>query len=532
MLELVISTVFFHPYLSSFITVCLVATVLLRRRQVLPLPPGPRRLPILGNIFDFPKGFAATHWAKHKDVYGPLSSVQALGMTFVIINDVKIASDLLEKRSAKYSHRPFANFAGKLCGFESVPSMQPPGGKWRSARKRIQNYIGTRASVSKFHEMLEFEGRRLLLRLLESPNDFFDHFQTYAGAITLKLCFGYSISQKGLDPLVKLARDTDDVFVDSISGLWLVDVIPFLQYLPGWLPGMGFQKVARRYRAVVQEFMERPFKFVQAQLAKGVATKSFVATELENGSGSMEVENAIKWTTAALYGGGTDSSVSVMTAFMLAMTLNPEVVRKAQAEIDAVVGLDRLPQASDRSRLPYVGALLKEVLRWQVPAPMSLPRATGEDDVYNGYFIPKGSVIFPNVWLMCRDPSFYRDPFEFKPERFLPGEGREPEPDPRHLVFGFGRRVCPGKEFADATLFAVFSMILAAFNISKAHDGFGKEIEPPVEFEPGVLNHPKKFKCSITPRSDNVVNLIKTVINESAYDLDDSGKLPASNIPT
>ncbi len=136
MLELVISKVFFHPYLSSFITVCLVATVLLRRRQVHPLPPGPRRLPILGNIFDFPKGFAATHWAKHKDVYGepsspitevpmlniitgPLSSVQALGMTFVIINDVKIASDLLEKRSAKYSHRPFANFAGKL----SVPSL-------------------------------------------------------------------------------------------------------------------------------------------------------------------------------------------------------------------------------------------------------------------------------------------------------------------------------------------------------------------------------------------------------------------------
>jgi len=276
--------------------------------------------------------------------------------------------------------------------------------------------------------------------------------------------------------------------------------------------------------------MERPFKFVQVQLANGTATKSFVATELENSSGSTEDESDIKWTTAAMYGGGTDSSVSVMEAFVLAMTLNPEVVRKAQAEIDAAVGLDRLPQASDRHMLPYVEAVMKEVLRWQVPAPMSLPRATGEDDVYNGYFIPKGSVIFPNVWLMCRDPSLYHEPFDFKPERFLPGEGREPEPDPRHLIFGFARRICPGKEFADATLFAVFSMILATFDISKTRDSFGEVIVPPVEFVPGVLNHPRKFKCSITPRSDNVVTLIKTVMNESAYDLDDSKKLPTSNI--
>ncbi len=126
-------TVPLHPYLASLISLCVVVVVLLFRRPVNPPPPGPRRLPIIGNVFDFPEGLAATHWAKHKDLYGklpcmaiktdvsilniiigPISSVQALGTTFIIINDVKIASDLLEKRSAKYSHRPFASFAGKL----------------------------------------------------------------------------------------------------------------------------------------------------------------------------------------------------------------------------------------------------------------------------------------------------------------------------------------------------------------------------------------------------------------------------------
>jgi len=219
-----------------------------------------------------------------------------------------------------------------------------------------------------------------------------------------------------------------------------------------------------------------------------------------------------------------------MQTFVLAMTLHPEVLRQAQAEIDSVVGADRLPQLSDRSRLPYLDAVIKETLRWNVAAPLSLPRATGEDDEYNGYFIPKGAVIFPNVWQMCHDPSLYHDSFTFKPERFLPGGGREPELDPRNFVFGFGRRICPGKDLGDASLFVAFSMVLAVFNISKARDTTGKFIEPEVEYLPGVVSHPKKFQCSITPRSDAAATLIKTVMNERAYDQDDSANLPESKI--
>ncbi|KLO09944.1 O-methylsterigmatocystin oxidoreductase [Schizopora paradoxa] len=305
-----------------------------------------------------------------------------------------------------------------------------------------------------------------------------------------------------------------------------------MQYVPGphWIPGMEFKEVARRSRFIFQEFMERPFNFVKAQLAKGKATTSFVATELEKTSDSKADEDAIKWTAAAIYGGGTDSSVSVLEAFMLAMTLHPEVVRKAQAEIDTVVGSDRLPQISDRPRMPYTDAVLKEVLRWQVPAPMSLPRATKDDDEYNGYRIPAGSTILPNTWLMCHDPSVYHDPFEFRPERFIPMGGRDPELDPKRLIFGFARRICPGKEFADMSLFIAFSMILAVFDISKAQDKLGREIVPLVEYTPGALNHPKRFECRILPRSETAVALIETVKNEGAYDLDDSGNLPPSNI--
>lgn len=107
----------------------------------------------------------------------------------------------------------------------------------------------------------------------------------------------------------------------------------------------------------------------------------------------------IKWAAAAMYGGGADTTVSALYTFFLAMTLHPEVMRKAQAEIDAVVGKDgALPSIEDRKSLPYVEAVMLESLRWQMVAPIALPHAAQEDTVVRGYFIPKGSIIIANNW--------------------------------------------------------------------------------------------------------------------------------------
>ena len=80
------------------------------------------------------------------------------------------------------------------------------------------------------------------------------------------------------------------------------------------------------------------------------------------------------------------------------MTAYPEVQRKAQEEIDRVVGSDRLPNIRDREDLPYVNAIAKEVLRWHPVGPLGFPHLSTEEDVYEGYFIPKGSIVIPNIW--------------------------------------------------------------------------------------------------------------------------------------
>ncbi|KAF9236656.1 cytochrome P450 [Melanogaster broomeanus] len=157
----------------------------------------------------------------------------------------------------------------------------------------------------------------------------------------------------------------------------------------------------------LKEMTDKPYETVKAQLAEGTAS-------------------------AILHCRAKCSS--------FLMTLYPEVQRKAQAEIDAVVGSDRLPTIQDREQLPYISALVLELLRWFVIVPLGITHVTTEDDVYEGYWIPKGTYIFPNMWKMMHDPEVYPDPFLFKPERFAPGEGQAPEADPHNGIFGFGRR--------------------------------------------------------------------------------------------
>ncbi|KAH8111221.1 cytochrome P450 oxidoreductase OrdA-like protein, partial [Phellopilus nigrolimitatus] len=482
-----------------------------------PLPPGPRRLPVIQNLMDLPKGLEGPHWAKHKDLYGPISSISAFGTTIVILNDAQITFDLLEKRSLIYSSRPTLLFGGEMVGFSDQTGLVPYGAQFRTHRKEMHAYIGTRAAMTRFIGLEELETRRFLLRLLEQPEKLVKHIRTTAGAITLKISHGYTIEPRDPDPFVELADAVLEAFSKSCQpGVWVVDILPFLRHLPSCLPGMGFKRIAREWNLMTMEFIDRPFAFVKHQMQTGHAIPSF-ASELIGRQVSNEKD--MKWIAAALYGGGSDTTVSAVSTFFLSMLLFPDVLKKAQGEVARVVGHTRLPMLADRERLPYVEALQKEVLRWNNVVPIGVAHVVTEEDTYMGYRIPKDTMVLPNIWQMAHDPSTYNNPFEFKPERFL---GEAPEMDPRTLVFGFGRRICPGKELADISLFLSIAMTVAVFNISRAKDASGREIVPNHEYSPGLISHPKPFECSIEPRDENSVMLIRAVLEEHPFEKGDA----------
>ena len=123
------------------------------------------------------------------------------------------------------------------------------------------------------------------------------------------------------------------------------------------------------------------------------------------------------------------------------MVLNPKAMRKAQEELDRVVGKGELPDFSHKDDLPYIDALMKEILRWNPPFPIAIPNRAMKDDVYRGYLIPAGATVVQNIWAIFRDPSIYPDPETFNPDRFFNDGKIDPAVfNPEDRVFGTGRR--------------------------------------------------------------------------------------------
>jgi cytochrome P450 len=343
--------------------------------------------------------------------------------------------------------------------------------------------------------------------------------------------YGYTIDPQNADPLIALIERMMHNFSFAILPLhWAVDFLPVIKYLPKTLPGMSFKKTAARCNEINRMVTDIPYAFVRQQMEDGSHEQSFVASIIEGsghddqGTNKMtdEDENAIKSAAAALYGGGSDTTVSSISSFILAMILFPSVQKKAQQELDLVLGADRLPQFEDRDNLPYVNAVVKESLRWLPVAPLGLTHTTDEELLYRTFHIPKGAYLVPAIWWFLHDPGTYSNPSLFDPDRYL--EPRN-EPDPATEAFGYGRRKCPGRLLADESLFMTISRLLTVFNITKAVDDHGQCIEPKLDVTPGVISRPVSFPYSIRPRNEHSAVMIRSVEVEHPWKKGDADLL-------
>ncbi|KAG1779292.1 cytochrome P450 [Suillus placidus] len=472
-----------------------------------PYPPGPRGLPVVGNIQDVPRVKPWLTFAEWGKKYGGISHINVLGLHIVVLNSAKTTVEMLDKKSSIYSDRPFVAMTGELMGYGQTLPFLRYGKRFRLFRKNFHRIIGSHASVVVYYPIEEIETHRFLKRVLANPDQLQAHVQRTACSFILRISYGYEVKEDN-DPILDIAeRALDQLSRNSLTGEFMVDFLPSLAKVPEWFPGAGFKRLAREYRETVEEVAAVTYKFAKDQMAAGTALKSFTSDLLEGRTLTAEEDHDVKWSAISLFSGGADTSISSLYSFFLAMTLFPEVQKKAQAEIDAVVGPDRLPSFTDRASLPYIDALAKEVLRWNVAIP-GADHCVTEDDIHDGYYIPKGSLIVPNIWFMLNDPETYANPSEFSPERFLAKDGKEPETDPRAFCFGFGRRICPGVHLADASIWISAVMSLAVLDVSKVVEN-GVEITPEVDPSSGLISHPKPFKCSIKARSDKAFALIQ-----------------------
>ncbi|KZS88711.1 cytochrome P450 [Sistotremastrum niveocremeum HHB9708] len=509
-------------YFEIFVVFGLVLGVVFesrRKKRKLPYPPGPAGSLLLGARNDIVgQKNIWKQYAKWSKEYGPLIFFHSGSVPYLVLNSQKSLRDLLETRSRIYSDRPSSVMFGELIGAEdsfSRCSSEHP--RFNAYRKVTYDEVGPRG-VKEHFKVMETNTRRYLNALRKHPKEFRTHVSFRCSrASVLHAAYGYSAGEG--DYFVELAdRWMQHINNATKPGMWLVDSYPilkYLKYLPPIFPKPAFLKFALSQKKMNHELLSGPLNWVKEEMNKGRAVSGLTAKKFSEFSDSgkehsAEEEDIIAHSAWALYIAGADTIVSSIITFFLCMTLNPDVQSRAQEEIDRVVGRNRLPTISDRYKLPFVEALLKEVLRWHPSAPLCLPHRVLRDDIYEGMFIPKHTIIIPNIWAVTHDESLYPSPEKFDPARhipLLPGEP-PPQPDPRNFVFGFGRRICAGQHFAEAALFLTIAATLATFRISKDVDEDGRVLEPVVEFASGIVSKAEEFRCKVERRGDWVEELI------------------------
>ncbi|KAJ7620491.1 cytochrome P450 [Mycena polygramma] len=483
-----------------------------RTRSKLPLPPGPPKLPLLGNVLDIPASHTwETYTAWSKQYNSDILHLNLAGTSVIILTSLASTDALLEKRSSIYSDRARLPMLVDLMGYDYDVAIMKYGEEWRMHRRLFDQKF-TRKECMKYQPRQLMATHRFLRRFLTEPEDFMRHFGLWASEMTMAVTYGIEVSSAE-DPVLLLGKEAIQTLSNAgVPGKYLVDALPILQYVPSWLPGAGFKRDAKKWRKLAQDLADVPLAETKRQMALGIAGPSFTAdclNGLKDSDNKYYTESTVRGMAGTMFIAGADSSISVMGVFLLAMLANPEAQRKAQAEIDSVTKGTRLPDFRDQDDLPYVSAIVKETLRWKPVGPIAIPHFCPVEDEYKGYRIPANSIVIGNTSALMSDETVYPDPHTFTPERFLLDDGTPnpavPYPD---AAFGYGRRLCPGHHMAKNSLFIATASILAAFDITKALDEVGREIEPSYKLDSGFISAPLPFKCSIKPRSERAVELI------------------------
>lgn len=382
----------------------------------------------------------------------------------IICNDIWTISDMLDKKANIYSSRPHMVMLGDARNATDYDQVcLSYGDRWRYHRRLTHSVVGSQA-VRQYRPFQEAEIKFLLVDLIQRPDQFVKAIERYSISVVSYIGFGRRVSRMDDDVAgvaLKFMEGVDLV----LPGMFMMETIPWLIKLPKWLYAQASKAVENGKK------FNRFFTALSKEAAVRSDDSKIFAQMLFKEQATHDLKDEeISFLTGNLVGGGVDTTASTTLNFILAMCAFPDVQRKAQEEIDAVVGSSRIPSWEDEAQMPYIRACVNEALRWRTVTILAgIPHCCSQDDEYKGYLIPKGAWITGNMWAIHRNAREFPDPDEYKPERFIHREEAYPNKK-GHSAFGFGRRQCSGQPLAEQGLFLTFARLLWSFKIKPGLD--------------------------------------------------------------
>uniref|UniRef100_A0ACD6AGG6 Uncharacterized protein n=1 Tax=Avena sativa TaxID=4498 RepID=A0ACD6AGG6_AVESA len=425
-----------------------------------PLPPGPRGWPVLGNL---PQLGGKTHQTLHEltKVYGPVLRLRFGSSVVVVAGSAAVAEQFLRTHDAKFSSRP-PNSGGEHMAYNYQDVVFAPyGPRWRAMRKVCAVNLFSARALDDLRGFREREARLMVRSLADAAK---------AGAVVAlgkaaNVCTTNALSRAAVGLRVfgsDGARDFKEIVLEvmEVGGVLNVgDFVPALRWLDPQGVVAKMKKLHRRFddmmNGIIAERRSGAVKTAgEEEEEDGKDLLGLLLSmvqedrSLTGGEEDKITDTDVKALVLNLFVAGTETTSSIVEWAIAELIRHPDVLKRAQEELDEVVGRDRLVSESDLPQLTFLNAIIKETFRLHPSTPLSLPRMASEECEVAGYRVPKGTELLVNVWGIARDPALWPDPLEYRPARFLPGGSHENVDvkggDFGLIPFGAGRRICAG----------------------------------------------------------------------------------------
>ncbi|PVH78054.1 cytochrome P450 [Cadophora sp. DSE1049] len=410
------------------------------------LPPRVPGVPIFGNALQVPP-VQQGPWAKElAEKYGEMFTVKFGGTTWVFLNSSRVVTDLLERRAAIYSSRPPFPMTQDIMSGGSRIVLMPYGDRWHV-----------------FQPFQDLESKNLLYDYLHNPDKWYSANGRFANSVIMSVVFGTRSSLD--DPEVVALFETIEMFLEEQQpGKNVVDGFPILANLPKIL--QWWRPRGERIFNITREVYKKQLDNVRDRIKKGIQKDCFAVDFLKSTDNDPFFNETQRlFVLGTLMEAGSDTSRVSIGQMIAAAATYPDWVVRAREQLDAVCGAnaERLPGWGDRERLPYITATVKEIFRWRPNiAEIGAPTSLTQDDEYEGYKFPKGTVFVWNAWAIALDPKEYQEPERFYPERFLNADLNNGLKG--HWAFGPGRRVCVGWNVGEMKVWIAAARLLYCFD--------------------------------------------------------------------
>ncbi|PVH73673.1 cytochrome P450 [Cadophora sp. DSE1049] len=455
----------------------------------------------------FPGGMWGVEMAKK---YGEMYTCYFGGKPYIFLNSSRVVNDLMEKRATIYSSRPYRPMTQDIMSGGARMLLMPHSDRWRNQRKIMHSILNGKSAETTFVPYQELEVKQLVYDYLNNSDNFHVCNQRFSNSVITSVVFGRrsGLHDKQLKEILDLVEILGQYLFHPLKNI--PDVFPWLHNLPK--PLQWWRRGSEEYFTKARALYKKEFDAFEEKLENGTARPCFAA-DLVAGAAKKEFtidETEKLFVFSTLLEAGSDTSRNAITQSIAAMATYPAWVKKARGLLDEVCGAnaERLPSLADRKQLPYISAVVKEVLRWRPFLQTGVPHMLEKDDEYEGYRFPAGTQFAWNAYAIALNENEFEDPFTFNPDRFMNADLNNPLKG--HWQFGTGRRVCVGYNVGTNNIWLAVACLIYCFDVTEDPDH-------PIDTFNTVWDVHKDapFKAKIKPRSQAHIDLIKRVSKEA-----------------